>query len=103
MGAYICPECGVGVLLEINCESDFVSAGDKFKGIVSSVAKVIAQNKPADLDALNECKIGDETVKQFITNNTAVIGEKFLSAGLKSTKRRVKSKPTSTWAARLAS
>ena len=76
VGAYVCPECGVGVLLEINCESDFVSRGDKFHNIVDSVAKVVAQNKPADVDALNECKLGDGTVKDFITNQTAVIGEK---------------------------
>ena len=76
VGAYVCPECGVGVLLEINCESDFVSKGEKFQGIVAAVAKVIAENKPADLDALNECKIGGETVKEYITSNTAVIGEK---------------------------
>ncbi len=76
VGAYICPACGVGVLVEINCESDFVSAGEKFKNIVAMVAKVIAENKPADIDALNECKVGNETVKEFITNNTAVIGEK---------------------------
>ena len=76
VGAYVCPECGVGVLLEINCESDFVSKGDKFQGIVASVAKVIAQNKPADIEALNACAIGNETVKDYITSNTAVIGEK---------------------------
>ena len=76
VGAYVCPECGVGVLLEINCESDFVSKGDKFQGIVASVAKVIAQNKPADVEALNACAIGNETVKDYITSNTAVIGEK---------------------------
>lgn len=76
VGAYVCPECGVGVLLEINCESDFVSKGDKFQGIVASVAKVIAENKPADLEALNACAIGNETVKDYITSNTAVIGEK---------------------------
>ncbi len=76
VGAYVCPECGVGVLLEINCESDFVSKGDKFQGIVASVAKVIAENKPADLEALNACAIGGETVKDYITSNTAVIGEK---------------------------
>ncbi len=70
VGAY------VGVLLEINCESDFVSRGDKFHGIVDSVAKVVAENKPADVDALNEMKLGNETVKDFITNQTAVIGEK---------------------------
>ncbi len=76
VGAYVCPECGVGVLLEINCESDFVSRGEKFHGIVDEVAKVVAQNKPADVEALNACKLGNETVKDFITNQTAVIGEK---------------------------
>lgn len=76
VGAYVCPECGVGVLLEINCESDFVSRGEKFHGIVDEVAKVVAKNKPADVEALNACKLGDGTVKDFITNQTAVIGEK---------------------------
>ncbi len=74
VGAYVCDS--LGVLLEINCESDFVSRGDKFHGIVDSVAKVVAENKPADVDALNEMKLGNETVKDFITNQTAVIGEK---------------------------
>ena len=76
VGAYVCPKCGVGVLLEINCESDFVSRGDKFHEIVDSVAKVVAENKPADVDALNNCKLAGGTVKDYITNQTAVIGEK---------------------------
>ncbi len=76
VGAYVCPECGVGVLLEINCESDFVSRGDKFHEIVDSVAEVVAKNKPADVEALNACKLGNGTVKDYITNQTAVIGEK---------------------------
>ncbi|MDE6867556.1 MAG: translation elongation factor Ts [Clostridia bacterium] len=76
VGAYVCEKCGTGVLLEINCESDFVSRGEKFHGIVDGVAKVVAENKPADVDALLSCKIGSETVKEYITNATAVIGEK---------------------------
>ena len=76
VGAYVCPECGVGVLLEINCESDFVSKGDKFHGIVDAVAKVVAENKPADVEALNACPMEGGTVKDFITSQTAVIGEK---------------------------
>ncbi|MCI9562207.1 MAG: elongation factor Ts [Clostridia bacterium] len=76
VGAYVCDACGVGVLIEINCESDFVSRGEKFHGIVDAVAKVVAENKPADVDALNACKLGNETVKDYITNQTAVIGEK---------------------------
>jgi elongation factor Ts len=76
VGAYVCSKCGVGVLLEINCESDFVSRGDKFHEIVDTVAKVVAENKPADVEALNACKLGDGTVKDYITGQTAVIGEK---------------------------
>lgn len=76
VGAYVCTKCGTGVLLEINCESDFVSRGEKFHGIVDAVAQVVAENKPADVDALNACKLGNETVKDYITNQTAVIGEK---------------------------
>lgn len=76
VGAFVCNKCGAGVLVEINCESDFVSRGDKFHEIVDAVAKVIATDKPADVDALNACKLGGETVKDFITNQTAVIGEK---------------------------
>ena len=76
IGAYICAACGAGVLVEINCESDFVSRGDKFHEIVDKVAKVIAAERPANVDALNECKIDGDTVKNYITNQTAVIGEK---------------------------
>lgn len=76
VGAYVCAKCGVGVLVEINCESDFVSRGEKFHGIVDAVAKVIAENKPADVDALNACALEGATVKDYITNATAVIGEK---------------------------
>lgn len=76
VGAYVCTKCGVGVLVEVNCESDFVSRGDKFHEIVDGVAKVIAENKPADVEALGACKIGGGTVKDYITSQTAVIGEK---------------------------
>lgn len=76
VGAFICTKCGAGVLVEINCESDFVSRGEKFHEIVDKVANVIAMDKPADVDALHNCKLDGATVKDFITNQTAVIGEK---------------------------
>lgn len=74
VGAYV--SGNIGVLLEINCESDFVSRGEKFHEIIDTVAKVVAENQPADVDALNALTIGGETVKDYITNQTAVIGEK---------------------------
>ena len=76
VGAFVCNKCGAGVLVEINCESDFVSRGDKFHEIVDKVAKVIAMEKPADVEALNGCSLDGATVKDYITNQTAVIGEK---------------------------
>lgn len=74
VGAYV--SGSTGVLVEINCESDFVSKGDKFHGIVDTVAKIAAENKPADVDALLACPAEGGTVKDFITAQTAVIGEK---------------------------
>ena len=74
VGAYVCG--GTGVLLEVNCESDFVSRGDKFHAILDKVAKIVAENKPSDVDALNACALDGATVKGYITGETAVIGEK---------------------------
>ena len=74
VGAYV--SGNTGVLVEINCESDFVSKGDKFHGIVDTVAKIAAENKPADVDALLACPADGGTLKDFITAQTAVIGEK---------------------------
>ena len=43
---------GVGVILEVNCESDFVASSPLFAEFVSGVAKTIAKENPADVDAL---------------------------------------------------
>ena len=74
VAAYI--EGNVGALVEINCESDFVAKGDKFKELAINVAKVIVANKPADVDALNECSLDGAKVCDYITEQTMVIGEK---------------------------
>ena len=74
VGAYV--SGNVGVLLEINCESDFVSKGDKFQNIVSTIAKVIAEQKPKDVEALNSCTVEGKSVKEYMTEQTVVIGEK---------------------------
>ncbi|THB65175.1 MAG: elongation factor Ts [Gammaproteobacteria bacterium] len=41
-----------GAIVEINCETDFVSGGDAFKDFAKSVAKAILENRPADSDAV---------------------------------------------------
>ncbi len=54
--AYAAVVDGVGVVVEVNCESDFVASNEKFTGFVKDLVKVIAKENPADVDALMECK-----------------------------------------------
>ncbi|MCD7770014.1 MAG: translation elongation factor Ts [Oscillospiraceae bacterium] len=50
--AYAAVVDGVGVVVEVNCESDFVAGNDLFKSFVTDLATVIAKENPADVDAL---------------------------------------------------
>ena len=69
-------EGNTGVLIEINCESDFVAKGEPFKKIVETVGKVVLAQNPANVEALLECKLEDGTVKDYMTAQTVAIGEK---------------------------
>ena len=73
---YALVEGKTGVLVEVNCESDFVAKGDKFKELVDAVAKQIAVVKPADVAALLASDMGGKTVETYIQEQIAVIGEK---------------------------
>src|SRR5690606_17328085 len=44
----------VGALVEINCETDFVSKNDSFLAFAKSVAELIAKHNPADVAAIGE-------------------------------------------------
>jgi elongation factor Ts len=75
--AYAAVIDGVGVVVEVNAETDFVAKNDKFVDFVKGVAATVAANKPADLDALMECKFAgtDMTVTQQQQEMVLVIGE----------------------------
>lgn len=45
-------ENGVGVVVEVNSETDFVAQNDEFKNFVNTVAKTIIEKNPADVEAL---------------------------------------------------
>ena len=70
-----CPECKVGVVIEVNAETDFVAKNDKFVAFVKEATKVIMQQNPADVEALMNCKMGDETVDQALKELILVIKE----------------------------
>lgn len=68
---------GIGVLLEVNSETDFVAKNADFQQFVSDVATQIRTTAPADVDALlNETFVnGDETISAMLVNKIATIGE----------------------------
>ncbi len=45
-------DAGVGALLEVNCETDFVTKNDSFLALANAAAELIAKQNPADMDAL---------------------------------------------------
>ena len=75
--ARVCPECGVGAVVEVNCETDFCAKSDLFKEFVKDVCKVVLSNDPADVDALLNCKYpGSElTVAETLPEKVMSIGE----------------------------
>ena len=68
---------GVGVVVEVNAETDFASKAPVFVEFVKDIAKVVAKDAPADLEALKSCKYpGSElTVGEILPEKVMVIGE----------------------------
>ena len=71
-------ENGVGSIVEVNCETDFVAKNEDFKKFVNCLAKHIAETKPADLDALNSsvCPECGLKIEDAVKDKIATIGEK---------------------------
>ena len=78
VNVYISDDKKVGAIVEVNCETDFVSRGDDFKAFVASIEKQVATQDPKDVeDLLAQKYIEDEsiTVQEALTNLIAKIGE----------------------------
>ena len=65
----------VGVLLEVNCETDFVARNDDFGAFVAGLAEHIAAAAPADLDALLASEKDGQTVEDAAEGRSASTGE----------------------------
>ena len=76
VAAYVTDDGKVGVLVEINCETDFAAGNEQFRALEAKIAKHIAEANPADLAALNASTIDGKTVEALVTEATATIGEK---------------------------
>ncbi len=67
----------VGVVLEVNAETDFVAKNEKFVNFANAVAATVIANDPADVDALKAMQIagGENTVEEALRDLILVIGE----------------------------
>lgn len=64
VGVYISADAKTGALVEINCETDFVAKNDDFIAFGNTIAKLVADNNPADVDTISQTKLGSgETVE----------------------------------------
>lgn len=74
--AYISDDKKIGVLLEVNSETDFVAKNDEFQAFVSNTAEIIADKAPADVEALKALPYdGAQSVGEAFTALIAKIGE----------------------------
>ena len=75
--AAVCEKCGVGAVVEVNCETDFCAKSDLFVSFVKDICTVVLKDAPADVDALMQCKYpGSElTVAETLPEKVMSIGE----------------------------
>ena len=76
--AYVSEDNKVGAAIEVNSETDFVAKNEEFRTFVQALAKQVALNNPADVDALlNEEYIEEvgKKVSEVLTDKVAKIGE----------------------------
>ena len=68
---------GVGVVIEVNSETDFAAKTDAFQDLVKNLAEVVATQNPADVEALKACKYPNSnlTVTEIMQEKVMSIGE----------------------------
>jgi elongation factor Ts len=64
-----------GIIVEVNCETDFVARNEEFQNMAKEVANIGLESKSKDVDALLGQKLGGTTVKESITAKVAKTGE----------------------------
>jgi len=79
VGSYMSEDRTVGVIVEVNCETDFVAKTDDFKAFVATIAKQVAVKAPATVEELDAQTLVDDetkTVNVLLNEAVAKIGEK---------------------------
>ena len=66
----VCPKCGKAALVEVNCETDFVSGSDKFIALANGLVSSMLENEPKDLEAAKAANA------QLLQDTALAVGEK---------------------------
>lgn len=72
---YLSDDLKNGAIVEVNCETDFVAKTDDFVNFSNAICKLVADKKPADMDALLALDFEGATVEKTIAEKVAKIGE----------------------------
>lgn len=64
-----------GVVLELNCETDFVGNNNQFKALGETVAKIVVDQKIASVEALKQSQIEGKPFQSFISESILKLGE----------------------------
>ncbi len=75
VSTWLSPDAKVGALVEVNAETDFVAKNPDFTQFAAALAELVARDKPADVAALSNLRIGDETVEAARQKLVQKIGE----------------------------
>ncbi|MEV8146645.1 translation elongation factor Ts [Arthrobacter sp. NPDC080031] len=67
---------GVGVMIEVNCETDFVAKADKFIQLADKVLAVAVESGAADLETLLAIDVDGKPLSEVVVEEGAVLGEK---------------------------
>ena len=67
---------GVGVMIEVNCETDFVAKADKFIQLADKVLTVAVESGAADLEALLATEVDGKALSEVVVEEGAILGEK---------------------------
>ena len=75
VGAYLAHDGKLAAMIEVNCETDFVSRNEDFVAFAKHLAQIVAEKNPADVEALSALPMGDGTVESVRQALVQKIGE----------------------------